>query len=185
MRKKVYVIHGWEGSPEGNWFPWLKKELEIIGVVAECLAMPDSYHPVMSAWVKNIASVIGESDEDAYLVGHSLGGIALLRYLESLPENRKIGGAVLVAGFPESIGIKELDTFFEVPLDYEKVRGSARAFVAIHSSNDPYVPMKNGELLRDKLGAELVVVENAGHLNAGDGYTELPIVLEKLNEMMK
>lgn len=23
--KRAFVIHGWEGTPEGSWWPWLKK----------------------------------------------------------------------------------------------------------------------------------------------------------------
>ena len=29
--KTAIIIHGTEGYPEENWFPWLKSELEIIG----------------------------------------------------------------------------------------------------------------------------------------------------------
>jgi predicted alpha/beta hydrolase family esterase len=112
------------------------------------------------------------------LVGHSLGVITILRYLESLPEDVKIGGAILVAGFPEPIGFKELDSFFRIPLDYEKVKKSAKMIIAIHSDNDPFVPIENGYLLRDKLGAELVIIPKSGHLNEGDGYFKLPIALD-------
>ncbi|MGB4942794.1 MAG: alpha/beta hydrolase [Candidatus Moraniibacteriota bacterium] len=185
MQKSVYIIHGWEWSPESNWFPWLEKKLRDTGVEAKALAMPNPYHPTLSAWVESIATAVGEADEETFLVGHSLGVIAILRYLETLPDSERIGGAVLVAGFPEPIGIDELGAFFETPLDYEIVRNVGRSFVAIQSDNDPYVPMKNGELLHDRLDAELVVIHDAGHLNASDGYSELPMVLEKLKEMMK
>ena len=29
---KVFLIHGSHGSPEENWFPWLKQELEKAGL---------------------------------------------------------------------------------------------------------------------------------------------------------
>src|SRR3989338_7383135 len=107
MQKRVFIIHGWEGSPEANWFPWLKKELESIGVKAEALEMPNTNHPVMSEWIGHLKNVVSEPDENTYLVGHSLGVIAILRYLESLDGEKKIGGVILVAGFPELIGHEE------------------------------------------------------------------------------
>jgi len=37
--------------------------------------------------------------------------------------------------------------------------------------------------LREKIGARLIVAPGAGHLNAGDGFTELPIVLKAVLEI--
>jgi predicted alpha/beta hydrolase family esterase len=47
------------------------------------------------------------------------------------------------------------------------------------------VPLKKGEILRDKLGADLIVVPKGSHLNEGAGFTELPIVLENLLKISK
>ena len=181
--KKVIIIHGWEGSPEGDWFPWLKKELENRGFEAQVPAMPNTNEPTLSGWLSHLQGVVGKVDENTYLVGHSLGVITILRYLESLSGDKKIGGVVLVAGFPEPIGYKELNSFFLKPLDYGKVKGFINKVVAIYSDNDPEVPLKNGEILRDKLGAKLIAVPKAGHLNAEDGFTELPIALESVLEV--
>ena len=180
MKKRVYIIHGWEGNPDSNWFPWLKQKLEEKNFSVEALTMPDTMHPTLDGWLTHLQETIKDVDAHTFLVGHSLGVIAILRFLEALQQNEKIGGAVLVAGFSEPIAYDELGSFFSKPLDYEKVKNSANAFVAIHSSNDPYVPLKNGEILRDKLGANLIVIENAGHLNAGGGFTELPTALKAI-----
>lgn len=176
LSKKTYIIHGWEATPDANWFPWLKKELIKKGIKAEVPAMPNTNHPNYKEWLDFLQEIIKNPGENTYLVGHSLGVIAILRYLESLSEGLKISGAILVAGFPEPIGFKELDSFFQTPLNYEKVKKSAKMIVAIHSDNDPYVPIENGYLLRDKLDAELIIIPNAKHLNEGDGYFRLPIV---------
>ncbi|MEF3691990.1 MAG: alpha/beta fold hydrolase [Candidatus Moraniibacteriota bacterium] len=182
--KRVFIIHGWGGSPEANWFPWMKKELEKRKISIEVLAMPNTDNPKMEEWLDFMREKIGKIDEDIFLVGHSLGCIAILRYLESLSEGEKVGGALLVAGFSRSINIPELENFFQTPLDYEKVKKSVRQIGAINSDNDYYVPMEEGKILEEKLGAKLVVLHKAFHLNEGNGFFELPTGLEELLKMI-
>jgi predicted alpha/beta hydrolase family esterase len=183
-KARVIIIHGWEGSPQRNWFPWLKTELEKASCEVLAPLMPNADHPKLSEWLEFLKQTIGEADERTYFVGHSLGVMAILRYLEAQDDGKTVGGAVLVAGFSEAIGYGELKSFFEVPLDYEKVKQAAKRFSAINSDNDPYVSLKSGEILRDRLGAELTIIKNGGHLNTDAGCFELPAVLEKLNGFM-
>lgn len=182
MKKRVFIIHGWEGTPDSNWFPWLKSELEKKGFEAAVPQMPNAANPKMGEWLAYLRKIAGEPDENTFFVGHSLGSIAILRYLESLNTGEKIGGVILVAGFSEPIGIGELDNFFATPLDYTKVKGSAGEIIAINSDNDRLVPLKQGEIMRDKLGAKFIIIPNGDHLNAGDGSFEFSLVL---NEILK
>lgn len=179
-QKRVYIIHGWEGTPESNWFPWLKEQLEARGSDVMVPALPNTDNPIFSEWLACMQKVIKMPYKNTYLIGHSLGVITILRFLELLPPGQKIGGAVFVAGFPESLGFKEIESFFAMPVDYEKVKNSAEKFIAINSGDDPYVPLKKGEILRDKLGAEFVMVPKGNHLNEGAGFTKLPVVLESI-----
>ena len=50
--KKVYMIHGWAGSSEDNWFPWLKENLEGKGVQVEVFDMPNTKRPKIEEWVR-------------------------------------------------------------------------------------------------------------------------------------
>ena len=50
-------------------------------------------HPFLDEWLGYMHKHIHNPDRKTFLVGHSLGCIAILRYLESLNEQR-IGGAV-------------------------------------------------------------------------------------------
>jgi len=180
MKKRVFIIHGWGGTPDANWFPWLRNELEKNGFEVMVPEMPNTDSPKLDEWLWAMRKIIGKADKHTFLVGHSLGVIAILRFLETLPMYQKIGGAIFVSGFSESVGISETATFFENPVDYEKARVACENFIIINSDDDPYVPIQKGEILRDKLSAKFIVLHNAGHINMGTGYFELPIALEEL-----
>jgi len=183
MKKRLFIIHGWEGTPDSNWFPWLEKELEEKGFEVAIPQMPNAAYPKMGEWVEYLQKIVGEPDDNTFFVGHSLGSIAILRYFESLPDQEKAGGAILTAAFSQSIGIEVLENFFATPLDYEKIKKVTGKIVVINSNNDPYVPLSHGETLRDKLGAKLIIIPNGQHLNEGNGYFEFPLVFEEVLEL--
>ncbi len=183
--KKFTLVHGWEGSPTGNWFPWLQSALEKQGHIVIALEMPNAFHPVQDEWVTHLKKSVGTPDTDTILIGHSLGGIAILRYLERLAPEDKVGSIALVASFPQSVGIPELASFFETSLDYAAVKSHiSGSILAFQSQDDPYVPFENGILLRDELGAKLITIEHGGHLNANNGYTEFPTLLNELQSLL-
>jgi len=192
--KRVFIIHGWEGHPENNWFPWLKKELESRGFEVIVPAMPETERPKIETWVPYLEKLVGTPNKDTYLIGHSIGCQAILRYLQNLHEGSKIGGAIFVAGWVSLTPIatrteeekKVVKPWFETPLYFDKIRKTTKKFVAIFSDNDEFVPLeKNIETYRDKLGAKIIMEKGKGHFSDDDGVKELPIVLNKLLEMSK
>ena len=184
---RAILVHGWEGYPEEGWKPWLKRELELRGFEILVPAMPDANTPTMEKWVSYLTEIVGAPDKKTFLVGHSLGCIAILRYLETLKEGQKIGGAILVAGFGEDLDYKaykgELSSFFKTTPDWEKIRDHCKQFVAVHSTDDPWVSIKNNKLFQEKLNAKSVIQHNMKHYSGDDGVTELPVVLEELLRM--
>ena len=178
MAKRVFLVHCWEGYPDYGWYPWFKKGLEAKGFEVHVPAMPDTDNPEFGAWLEHLTRTVGEPGKDCYLVGHSLGCITILRYLESLKEGQKVGGVVLVAGFVSHLGYKELSSFFTTFVDWEKIKSHCDKFVAIHSENDPYVSLHYGELFKENLGAEVIVKHGMKHFSGADGVKELPDALE-------
>jgi len=176
--KRVVFIHGWEGSPEEGWRPWVKRELEQKGFQVLNPAMPNPKYPKQKEWVEHLAEVIKTPDEETILIGHSLGAITILRYLESLPEGQKIGGAVFVAGFSDDLQIPEIKDFFTTEIKWDKVKQHCQTFIALHSDNDPYVPLTHREIFQDKLNAQVVTMHNMRHFSGDDGIRELPQLLE-------
>lgn len=182
--KRVFIVHGWQGTPEEAWFPWLQKELTQRGFATFIPEMPNTNHPQMMAWVTHVTRVAGTPDANCYFVGHSLGCITILRYLEMLKENQQVGGAMFVAGFTDDLGIQELTNFFIKPIDWKMIKEHCKNFVAIRSDNDPYVPFEYGEIFKKNLGAKVITMRNMKHFGNDDGITELPIVLEELLKMI-
>ncbi len=192
MTKRAIFIHGWGGTPEEGWIPWLKKELEKGEFEVHVPAMPDTDNPKFKLWLKKLTDTVGSPDENCYLIGHSLGCITILRYLESLKEKQKIGGVVLVAGFSNNkINVFEEDgestddikSFFEKNVDFEKIKTHCKKFTAIHSDNDPYVSLNHADIFKEKLNAQIITKHNMQHFSGSEGITELPVALEAVLKM--
>jgi predicted alpha/beta hydrolase family esterase len=183
--KKVFIIHGFQGSPNGGWRPWLMAELEKKEIYACALSMPSPDEPICSEWVEEISKHIEINKKDElYLVGHSLGVSAIMRYLESATASVVVG-VVLVSGPFKNNENKKLSNFLDRKFDFEKIKSKCKTFIIIHGDNDDSVPLDNAKNLCKELNGDLVVIKNGGHLNGSSGCFTLPQCLEALNKMMK
>lgn len=183
--KRIFIIHGYTGTPDKNWFPWLKLELERLGYEVTVPAMPNTNAPKLDEWLPYLVKTVGTPDQYTYLVGHSLGCPTILRYLESLENDIKVGGALLVAGFAEPLPhLPELDSFTSGSWNDEKVRSGTAKLAILNSDDDESVPFFNAKNVRDRFNAKLVTVHNAGHINEKAGFKEAPFVLEELKKMI-
>ena len=202
---KVFIVHGFEGTPNGGWRPWLMGKLALEDVYACALPMPTPYAPTKDGWVTEIARAVGNENvlipaspdggarerrelENVFLVGHSLGVPAILQYLKSLPETAVIGGAVLVSGPYHNVddGYRMLlESFFDPAYDFAHAKKVCKNFVVIHGSDDTVVPFSDAEEFSKALSCELISVENGGHLNGSSGWRELPPALDALIRFIK
>ena len=187
--KRVFIIHRWDGNPTEDWYQWLKKELEGIGFEVFVPAMPDSDEPKMETWIPFLSQLVGTPDANTFFIGHSIGCQAIIRYLETLPEGVKIGGAVFVAGW---YNVRNLETekekriagpWVNTPSNDEKIKRTVNQAVAIFSDNDPFVQPENQESWKEKVGAKIIVEHNKGHFTESDGVCSLPSALEAILEM--
>ncbi len=183
--KRLYIMHGYGGNPAKNWFPWLKSELEKQGVEVTVPAMPNTETPKFSEWLPYLQSIVKNPDENTFFIGHSLGCITVLRYIESLSDGVKVGGTLLVAGFVSPIHFTELNSFFETPVQFEKIKKTVNKIIAISSDDDPHIPYEQAFELRDKLGAEFITIHNGQHLNEKAGYKEIELASDKVKEVME
>lgn len=166
----------------------MKKELEDRGFEVFVPQLPEPEKPRIYNWVPTLAKVVGIPDEETYFIGHSMGCQTIARYLESLPENIKVGGAVFVAGFFKRLTGLEDDPevqatdhhWLGAPINLDKVKAHLGKSIAIFSDNDPWVPLDNQDDFREKLGSEIIIKHQMDHFSGSNNITELPVALEYL-----
>lgn len=182
---RAIIIHGWEGKPGEGWQRWLRQELEKKGFQVFAPQMPNATLPKLDEWLTALRELIGQPDNDTYLVGHSLGCYTILKYLEQLPEGTKIGGVVMVAGFAGNLkhNIPVLSKFYASGLNWPSVKAHCSKFVAIGSERDDYVYIQSLDEFAEKLGAKTIINNDWEHFSGVEGITELPDVLNSLLEM--
>ena len=193
MQKRAFIVHGWSGSPKKDFNPWLRKELLKKEFKVFVPHMPDTDNPQIEAWVDALRRIVGEPDNDTYFIGHSIGCQTILRYLESLPDNVKVGGSVFVAGWfnltKEVTGDPEQNKiakpWLSIKINFSKVLKHTKKFTTVFSSNDPYVPLTDSKIFKAKLKAKIVTEKNKGHFTQDDNIKKVPVVLKELLNLSK
>jgi len=108
-KKRVFIVHGFASWPEDCWFPWLRRELENRGFSVFLPEMPEPRNPDIERWVAVVSRIVKEPDADTFFVGHSLGVYIILKYIQTLAPDKKVGGVVAVGGALRKEGKVSLD----------------------------------------------------------------------------
>ena len=183
--KRAYMIHGWGGFPENHWFPWLKKKLEEKKFQVIAPQMPDPENPKIETWVPYLKKIVGKPDQETFFVGHSIGCQTILRYLEQLPPEIKVGKVLFVGGWvnltskaTEDKNSKNLaKPWLKKSIDWKKVRLHSEHFTAIFSDDDPFVPAEDAQIFKENLKAKTIIVKGKGHFTKRESLSEIPEAL--------
>ena len=189
MKKRLFLIHGWEGSSLEERYQKLELELEKLDFKVHLLDMPDTAHPKIQTWVSYLKKQVKSPDENTYFVGNSVGCQTILRYLETLPEKAKVGGVVFSAGWftlkliifeegPEVVAISK--PWLETPINFKKILTHTSDFTAIFSDDDPFVPLSDARLFKDKLKAKIIIEKNKGHFPGYEKGKKLSVIAEEI-----
>jgi predicted alpha/beta hydrolase family esterase len=184
--KRAIILHGWGGTPEKGFKPWLKRALEQHGYQLYVPALPNTDRPILEEWLATLNHIVGVPDQDTVLIGHSLGGLLVLKYLESLPKGKRIGKAILVAPVVDAIidmNDEEqsiANPWLEKQLDGQKILTSVGSLSAFFSDDDPAIPLSSESVLRNWGGVHTIVEHQMGHYNEETNITEVPTVLAEI-----
>ncbi|MFZ4584281.1 MAG: RBBP9/YdeN family alpha/beta hydrolase [Acidimicrobiia bacterium] len=178
-RRRVIVVHGAFGSPEINWFPWLRTELgDEYDVVTPRFPTPENQN--LTSWLAVFDEQVAPLRASDILVGHSIGAGFLVRVLErrAPTDGPHVVATALVCGFMTLLDDPDVDpinaTIVEGPCDWATARARGGVIRAWHGTDDPYVPEAANRDLADQLLADFVVLRGAQHINGEAGITEFP-----------
>ena len=194
MKKQVIVIHGgdsfdtyeefldslknWEVSlesflPKSDWKSVLQSEL---GEEYEVLLprMPNKQNAKYDEWKIWFEKMLPFARDNALLVGHSMGGLFLVKYLSENEFPKKISGLFLVAA-PHS-RTKDIGSL-QLKSNLEKVWEQCQNIHLYQSQDDQIVPASEAEEYKKAwLGAKLHIFEDRGHFN----QEKFPEIVEEI-----
>ena len=181
MRRQILFIQGagnkYKPLGSGKLIAYLQKQL---GSDYEVLApdMPDPDHPAYQAWRDQIEQELGKLDADALLIGHSLGGSMLLKYLAEGTYQKPIAGLFLVA--VPYWGKQDWELEYAVPDDFASHLPSIRQLFLYHSRSDEEVPFSSLKRYQEKLPQATVrVLDGKEH-----SFTEgLPLLAQDIKRL--
>lgn len=196
MKKQVLFIHGGdtfdtydayiedlknrEFNPrqEKRWKHSLEKKLgDDFMVIAPI--MPNGDNAKYMEWKIWFEKVIPYIEDNVVIVGHSLGGIFVAKYLSENIFPKKIFATYLIAAPYNDESEYSLDDFIlpDILENFEKQGGKIFLY---HSKDDPIVPFAEVEKYTKALpNAEKIILENKGHLMQEE-FSELIDNIQKL-----
>ncbi|GAA1234752.1 alpha/beta hydrolase [Kitasatospora nipponensis] len=189
---EIVLAHGYGASDDSVWFPYLTEQLAVVGHRVTVPRLPGTEAPQLEPWRKAYgeAALAAGPAAGTVLVGHSIGGVNVLRFLEQHdPESYGVfAGVVLVAASAHEVGYEALASFFETEFDWARIRRSARAFRILQAMDDPVNqpdPTEHVRLFVQGLGATAVVTPAGGHFGATpDDHVEVPEVVRLVTELL-
>jgi predicted alpha/beta hydrolase family esterase len=180
---KVIFIPGNGGgdinAPDG-WFPYVKKELEKLGVEVISQNFPDPIYARKQYWLPFLEKL--GADENTILIGHSSGAVAAMRYAES----HKLRGTILVAACHTDMGMasEKISGYYDEPWQWEKIRSNQEWIVQFHSADDPLIPIQEARFVHEKLGTEYIEDTNQQHYGYPIAKTEFPEIISIIRQKL-
>ncbi len=149
------LLHGYQGTPQGIFFPWLIAALNKRGYQVQAPALPNSKNPDTEEQARYVLEHM-KFDRDTILLGHSLGARVALRIAENLKQ--PIAQLVLAAGraTPRKVNPPAYDLNFNWRFNFAKIKKNAGNILILRDTTDTVVSAEKGDELRKFLDAKIV-----------------------------
>jgi hypothetical protein len=148
-----------------DWKPWLRTELgEAYEVIIP--GMPNSANAQYHEWRIVFEKIIPFLHDGVLLVGHSLGGSFLVKYLSENVFPKKIRGVFLIAACSDKDAFGYSLASFALP---KKMKLRTKKVYLYQSKDDPVVPFAAMEYFKKAFPkARMRIFEDRKHINTED-----------------
>ncbi len=164
MKKHILFIHSagpqQQGEGSSGLVTYLKNELGNDFEIHHPL-MPDPENPRYDAWKKKLHKDLSTLQGEAILIGHSLGGSVILKYLSEEKYTASIKALFLVSTPYWGKTSWEMDEYVLGKDFAEKITPFSHLFL-YHSKGDEWVPFSHLKLYATEL-PNAVIREIEGH----------------------
>src|SRR3989338_3025016 len=136
--------------------------------------MPNRDNAKYVAWKIWFDKLLPYLEDDLTLVGSSLGGLFLVKYLSENIFPKMIRSLILVAAPYNGKDSKhDLETDFSFNDNFKQIDDEVEDVLLFHSTDDKVVPFSDSQIYRDRLSnSALVSLDNRGHFDI-DVFPEL------------
>ena len=176
MNKKVLLLHGWGGSDYPHWQSWLAGEIAKDYGKVSFLKFSDFEFPQIDVWKKELTEELAEFQPDI-VICHSLANTLWFHMCNDETLTSIIQKLYLVAPPSLNSDIEDLKGFFPLQAPSKLYAKEAQL---ITSTNDPYMNIAEANKLKEALNIDMIMLENAGHINADSGYGQWEWILKEL-----
>ncbi len=183
QKTNVILMHGKDTNPQEKWYPWLAEKMNVEGISFEAPILPNPSDPHIDEWLEELDNL--KPNENTTLIGHSRGGIAILRWLEKQSKDFKVKKVILVAANYAKINEKHTEEgthgfYTEVGYNFEEIKKHCDDFVVLHSRDDGWVPFEHGEINAKGLDAKFLTFDDKGHFGSKLEKQEIPELLGEI-----
>lgn len=168
MKKQILFIHsaGPQGETQGSGrlIRYLEKELDGDFELRHP-AMPAPEHPVYENWKRQIKEGFTDFREDSILIGHSLGGSALLKLLSEEKMEPRISALLLIASPVWGMNTDWGKEDFLLASGFSSKLPKSLDISLFYSAHDDVVPFEHGAKYAELLpSARLRQIPGNSHL---------------------
>ena len=154
MKQKIFFLHsaGSQINHQGS-SDFLDRLINELGPNYEVAhpIMPNPEDPDYEPWKKQLDKDLTSLDGDVILVGHSLGGAVLLKYLTEKKINANVKAMFLCATPFWGADADWQYEPFTLPDNFVDLLPKIPSFFLYHSKQDPYVPFAHFKLYESTL----------------------------------